>query len=183
MQRMLKLTLILGLSLITAKAGARVLTERDGAVDMRDYAPLRNDPKPSYIAQPRSGNDLSSVSGDWMMRQTHLLTGGAEQKLLEDMNRSLNKGMSRIMASYAPATPVEGAAPQKQSSSEDLQPMRFTHVNRMQMDFSVNTNLSCFWKGDSVEWDLSRKLDRGFDVKLRHQSRDAKSSVLINYDW
>lgn len=180
---MLPLSLFISLSLITANASARVLTERDGTVDVRDFAPLRSQPKQSFIAQPQSGNDLGSIGGDWIMRQTNLITGGAEQKLLEDMNRGLSKGMTRIIASYAPTTPVEVTAPQKQSSAEDLQPMRFTHVNRMQMDLSLDTNLSCFWKGDSFEWDLSRRLDRNFDLKLRHQSRDAKSSVLINYDW
>ncbi len=73
-------------------AWARVASPTDGSADMRRLAPPRAQPHAQeVIATPHSGQDMNSISQDWMSRQVHLITGGAEERMLADFNKKMNR--------------------------------------------------------------------------------------------
>jgi hypothetical protein len=73
-------------------AWANVVSPSDGSADMRKLAPTRAQPHAhEVIAAPHSGQDMNSISQDWMSRQAHLITGGAEERMLADFNKKMNR--------------------------------------------------------------------------------------------
>lgn len=169
----------------------------DKEQDLRKIAPSRPaymDQDHSYIASPHSGKDLNSVSQDWMKRQAFIITGGAEERFLVDVNKRINRffqfkpedssdDTGDIPSSSAPNS-GEKPAP-RASSLRFPKPtsMRFTTINRLQLDFGSSSSLSCSFLGDNLQWDFNRPLSNRFDVGLRHESTNSKSSVLLNYSW
>lgn len=73
-------------------AWAHAVSPTDGSADIRQLAPARTEPREDrMIAAPQSGSDMNSISQDWMSRQAHLITGGAEERLLADFNKKMNR--------------------------------------------------------------------------------------------
>ncbi|MES2966110.1 MAG: hypothetical protein V4760_19680 [Bdellovibrionota bacterium] len=172
-------------------AYARAVSPTDGRADMRELAP----PKPadeddSVIAVPQSGNDLESVGQDWMTRQTNAITGGAEQKILDKMNRKMNRWVNGPDAGTPKREPgsVTGVPRTERVASErtdSVRPknVRFSRVNKMDMDLAGDTHLSCQYKGNSVQWDLTRNVVGDVDLNIRHDSRDSANSIHLKYNW
>lgn len=73
-------------------AYAHPVSPTDGSADMRRLAPARPEPRAeAMIATPQTGNDMNSIGQDWMSRQAHLITGGAEERMLADFNKKMNR--------------------------------------------------------------------------------------------
>ena len=72
-----------------------------GEQDIREFAPRRpaNFGQPT-IAMPDSGRDPGTIGLNWLGKQTDLMTDGADQRMLLDMNKQLNR--------ITKFTPVEG---------------------------------------------------------------------------
>ena len=81
-------------TIILASAAATFLCFQnfDGGVDIRELAPAHPSlTETSLIAQPQSGHDLGSVGQDWLARQTKLITGPTEERVLAGFNQALNR--------------------------------------------------------------------------------------------
>lgn len=173
------------------------------AFDLRVRAPervLHQNPTP--LASPQTGNDFNSVSQDWIQRQTQLITGGAEQQFLADINHKMNS-ILRFEEVDGEPYPESGDDPGNDGGSPDirspgsvpddsderafmgLQPssLSLVSLNRLQLSLKNRTRVSCSINGAKVQWDISRPLNRRFDVNLSHQASDARSTLNLNYNW
>ncbi len=178
-------------------AQARAMAMTDERADMRHLAPDRpSDFDKSGVAQPQSGSDLNSISQDWVTRQTHLITGGAEQRFLEDVNKRMTRMLKWEEIEGEPYPEAEqpsgsgrGPASVPNDDNEDeyygMKPtsLRMLAINRVQVGFSNNTKVSCSIEGPDVKWDLSRSLNKNFDVNVRHEPANNKNTVHLNYSW
>lgn len=171
-------------------ASARPVSPTDGTADMRALAPAKpEDEEEAVLAIPQSGHDLDSVGQDWMARQTNAITGGAEQKILDKMNKKMSRwvnGDEEPTKKRGPASEVPRSV-QKAESDQGftIRPrnVHFSRVNRMDMDLAGSTHLSCQYKGDSLQWDLSRNVVGEVDVNIRHDSKDSANSIHLKYNW
>jgi hypothetical protein len=176
----------------------------DGTYDIREIAPYR--PKDygdnnTGIVIPQSGNDLGSVAQAWAEQQTHVLTNGGDERLLANVNKSMNNWIApsksddakdsdsthRDPANVGPAvvSTQEPAAPQDRSSSIDIYPtsMRFSTLTKIEMGFAGDTQLTCDYRGDSIDVDLNHPVNQSLALKLRHSSKDGANTVRLNYSW
>lgn len=172
-------------------AQARIVNPHDGSADIRDFAPAR----PRELEEESSLN--TSQTGrdpeEWLRKQAHYLTGGADEKIVRQLNRGLNRLMS--FDSEDVAEKSEGRAEkglltrnpnsEYQENRIGLLPksMKFTSINRLEMDFGSQTHLTCSFEGANVRWDFVRPINEKFDMNIRHESLDSKSSLLLNYSW
>ena len=81
-------------TIILASAAASFLCFQnfEGGVDIRELAPAHPPlTETSFIARPQSGHDLGSVGQDWLARQTKLITGPTEERVLAGFNQALNR--------------------------------------------------------------------------------------------
>ncbi len=156
--------------------------------DIRRLAPSRprnfeksEQPK---LAAPKSGHDLGSISQDWMTRQTHLLTGGADQRFLDDVNKKLHRALKREKQIPQDSGKDPGL---NQPRAEDEEPsliapsVKFTSLYRVEFGFSNQANVSCSVEGSNLRWDLSRPLSERIDFNLRHET--SGNSVRLHYNW
>ena len=173
-------------------ANARAVSPTDGSADIRKLAPQRPEAEDSdtVIAVPQSGHDLSSVGQDWMARQSKAITGGAEQKILDKMNKRMNRWVNGEGETIKPRQPgSEASAPRTERTTTPgrltMRPknVHFSRVNKMDMDLVGDTHLSCQYKGNSVQWDLSRNVVGDVDLNIRHDSRDSANSIHLKYNW
>jgi hypothetical protein len=171
-------------------AQARAVSPTDGRADMRELAPQRpEENEDQAIAVPQSGHDLDSVGQDWMTRQTNAITGGAEQKILDKMNRKMNRWVNGDEPDHqkksAQGVPRTERQPATKEATVSVRPrnIHFSRVNRMDMDLVGDTHLSCQYKGNSVQWDLSRNVVGDVDLNIRHESRDSANSIHLKYNW
>lgn len=173
-------------------AQARPVSPTDGKADMRALAPPNPETEEdSVLVTPQGGHDLDSIGQDWMTRQTNALTGGAEQKILDKMNKKMSRwvngaddeGAARSPASADKAKLRADATEREGSLSMRPKNVRFSRVNKMDMDLMGSTHLSCQYKGSSVQWDLSRNVVGDVDLNIRHDSKDAANSIHLQYNW
>lgn len=173
---------------------AKSMNPHDGSADIRDLAPNRPDnfgDRP-WMASPQAGHDLNSISQDWMSRQANLITGGAEQELLASLNRKIERSWKFEPIEGEPwpdsADDDQGSADGKNGEKEEssrVKPksIKLTGLNRLQMEFTNRTNLSCAMNGGSLQIDVSHPIGQSLDLNIRHESTAAKSSVMLNYSW
>lgn len=176
-------------------AQARPVSPTDGNADMRALAPpIPQADDDTVLVTPQAGHDLDSIGQDWMTRQTSALTGGAEQKLLDKMNRKMNRWVNGPDDAKATRATASTSAPGKarmeavgvqRDGTLTMRPknVHFSRVNKMDMDLMGSTHLSCQYKGSSVQWDLSRNVVGDVDVNIRHDSKDAANSIHLQYNW
>lgn len=172
-------------------AQARVLNPHDGSTDIRDFAPVR--PRELDEESPWNAPESSRDPEEWLRKQAHYLTGGADEKIVRQLNRGLERLMSyesRDDAGRTGGHTETGLLTREPSSDHHesrfgLLPksMKFTSINRLEMDFGSQTHLTCSFEGANVRWDIVRPLSEKFDMKIRHESADSKSSLLLNYNW
>lgn len=190
-----------------AAAYAHSMSATDGTADITRFAPTRiasqND---QVIAQPMNGSDLNSISQDWLARQSHLITGGADERFIADVNRRLDRlfryedldeafpGDEEDEATDGAATghPNEGTrkpATTSEDSKNDayfgLQPtsLQMIAVNHAELRLRNRTRVSCAIDGGSVKWNISRPISSDFDMNLQHEPAKAKSLIQLNYRW
>ena len=160
--------------------------------DIRRLAPHRpenfDQKDQSKIASPETGSDLDSIGQDWVKRQGHLLTGGAEQKFLDDVNKKINRALKREEASEqtgesgASATATEPS--QRAGERSYINPsVRFTALNRVELGFPNEAQVSCSVEGSNLRWDLSRPLSDRIDFNLRHETTGNANTVRLHYNW
>lgn len=183
-------------------AQARVVNPYDGSADLRDFAPVRPqelEERESFLSAPQSGHDLESIGGEWLRKQAHYLTGGADEKIVRQLNRSLNrlinsdsddefnKSGSETDGTKNAFARKSGTNKHDDSKDEPLRllpkSMKFTSINRLEMDFGSQTHLTCSFEGSSVRWDIVRPINEKMDMNFRHETAGAKSSFLLNYNW
>lgn len=176
----------------TARVKARI-----GQADARDLAPIKPGHGPhSKLAVPERGSDLGSVGQDWFERQARILTGGAEKRFIEDLNRKMNRMISSDEDEEASASSdlsSDSAGPHASSDDESdensalsaLRPksIRLRSLTRVDMVVNDQAKLSCSYKEGGVQFEFSRSLDTRLDLNVRHKSNDSSSSVLLNYSW
>ena len=166
-------------------AQAKASAAEDGSADIRDLAPN----KPSgmdapTIASPQSGNDLNSIGQDWITRQAHLITGGADEKILAD----INKRMSNMMKSDVENGTDTSRGPASVEAKDDwggMQPtsMRLTAINRVEFGLANEIKIACTYQGSSVRVDLSRSISKRMDVNLQHDTGANSSTLHLKYNW
>lgn len=174
--------------------------------DIRRFAP---DKPADYddtvtLAAPQSGSDLASIGQDWVQRQTRMLTGGAEDRML----MSVNKKMERLFRSEDSVSPSHSGNPigseadrnqdlnSKQARTNTppsndpshahepfLKGLRFNTLTRVEMSLSDETHLTCAYEGGGMQVDLAKPLSNSVDINLRHRSNDKSSTVQLNYTW
>lgn len=162
----------------------------DSVVDARDLAPKHPESvETDYLAVPQGGHDLQSVSEDWLRRQAHLITGGAEQEFLDGLNRRLS-GMfhdqqdeDADQKAASAGKSADGEAQKEVSESKEATSLRFTALNKLRLGFGDDIHLTCSFQGSSMQWDFVRSFSTSIDMNLRHDFNAAKSSVLLNYNW
>jgi hypothetical protein len=166
-------------------AEAREDSAREGSVDIRDLAPSRpSGMDTSLIATPQAGNDLGSVSQDWMTRQAHLLTGGADEKILADFNKSVSNMMKTDTADGTD-TSGRGPASKQDDDSWGIQPtsMKLTALNRVEFGLANEVKIACTYQGSSVRVDLSKAISKSMDINLQHDTNQNTSSMHLKYNW
>lgn len=170
-------------------AQARAVSPTDGRADMRELAPSKpRDEDESVIAVPQSGHDLESIGQDWAARQTNAITGGAEQKILQKMNKKMSSWIGdddtqETEANNSARKPASAKADGTNRTDARQRTFYFSRVNKMDMDLALDTHLSCQYLGSSVQWDLSRNVVGDVDLNLRHDSKDATNSIHLKYNW
>jgi hypothetical protein len=192
---------------------AQTRTEQDGdsekARDIREWAPLKPSDGTQTLAMPEASNDLGTIERSWITNQTHLLTGGADQKMLDDLNKRLNRWVKFEPVEGEPWPepgddssdngPNSGSAPggsgdddgtpkPDMSGLQDLFSMapksiRFSQVNRFQLDFKNQSRMSCLITGGGVKLDLSRPIGNRVDVGVAHDMAAKSSTVHLQYNW
>ncbi len=176
-------------------AEARIVNPYDGSIDVRELAPPRPREWEERDAALSAGQvDQPAMTGEeWLRQQAHRLTGGADEKLV----RQLNRGLNRLMYFESQDEAGEAGSPQRVTQTPEpsevkreagwsvLMPksMKFTSINRLEMDFGHDTHVTCSFEGSNVRWDLVRPINSHWDMNLRHDSQDARSSLLLNYSW
>jgi hypothetical protein len=161
-----------------------------GEVDIRDLAPYRpKEPTRPHLVAPESGQDLDTIGRDWAERQTRLLTGGAEERLLMEFNRRIDGMITRSIAADHPDLPAK--APDFQTDDRQADDaiawrptsLRLTALNKFEMGFVNRSRMSLQYTGQFLQWDLSRSLSSQFELNLRHRTERNSNSLLLNYRW
>jgi len=187
-------------------AYARAVSPTDGTGDIRKLAPARPAQQDqSMIAAPQAGTDLGSISQDWAARQAHLITGGAEERMIADFNKKMNRffkfedvegepypdsGYDSHDSSEDEGSGASGGGGGRRPASDDeaasgFQPksMQLVAMNRVQLALKNRTKVSCSVQGGGLRWDVSRPINDRLDVNFRHDSADARSTLNLNYSW
>lgn len=194
--------------LVSASAWAEwVGPQRDeqGRIDIRELAPYK--PKTvddRWLVAPTGGNNFDSISQNWLQHQTTVLVDGADQRLVERLNRNLYRWFgasdsddsagvtNRVTADAgsvhgartpASISPNAVSSNDESSSSSNIAPLHFAQINRLEMGVTSQSHLSCLVKGDSIQMDYSHRLNERLDLSLRHQSKDSSSSLQLNLKW
>lgn len=162
----------------------------EGQGDIREIAPRRPASLDApVIAAPMSGDNLESISQDWMQRQANLITGGQDQILLKEMNQKMNSAF-RQMSGSGDAEPGEEASRSPASLSREsadeasmVPPIKFTALNRFEVGLPSDANLSCAVQGSSMQFDLSRTVGERVNVNLRHDTSTNSNTVRLHYTW
>lgn len=186
------------------QARALRLTTQD-STDIREWAPEKptGTDEPS-LASPTSGDDLDSISRDWLSKQSQLMTGGAEQRLIASVNKRLERWMKFEPVQGEPwpepgddssssddsSESGEGtASPQAPQDPNDIfssltpTSIRLLSANKIEVNFASRTHLSCMVNGGQLELDLNQPITGNFGVDLRHRSGAQANSVHLNYSW
>jgi hypothetical protein len=174
---------------------AHASSPNDGSADIRDLAPYRAPASegPMFVA-PQGGSDVNAISQDWLSREAHLLTGGADERFLVDLNKSLNRMISSDESDDSPVKPAGAASRSSLDNSPDKnepsildgmapRSLRLMSANRFQIGFVNRTELSCAVQGDGVQLNLTRPISDTFDFNLRHETSGSKSTFSFNYRW
>jgi hypothetical protein len=174
--------------------------------DIRDLAPKVRLPSAArtHVAAPESGGDLNSVSQDWMIRQTRLLTDGADEKLVASINKRMNRMMNfePVESDWPGGGAGDGKTDGKDGDDSDsgssgtpgmpdlkdllgMRPtsLQFKSVTQVDLGFSNRAKLSCSLRGDSIQWDLSRTVSERMDVNLRHEPTGNTNTLRLHYNW
>lgn len=184
------------LKLSGSYAEARIVGD---GTDIRRSAPARVEPESTGLAVPTQGNDLGSVGRDWMTKQAKLITGGAEERALQDLNKKMNRWIQSIASDDSdddtseagsrpngPNGPNDASVNDTSSSNQLLIPtqIRFSRVNRFEMDWSRKLQLRCdYTPGGSVDVALTRPISEQLEVNIQHRSSDQSNSFRLNYRW
>lgn len=174
--------------------------------DIRDWAPSRPEStEQPMLATPDTGGDLDSISRSWFSKQTQLLTGGADQRLVASVNKQIDRWMrfepvegeswpepGDSENGNAPASDDESTAspglPPMPAGVEDMFSMRptalrLTALNRFQVQFAGHGQLNCAVNGNHLQLDLNQPITDRFGFDIRHDSGPHASTVHLNYNW
>jgi hypothetical protein len=164
-------------------------------VDIRRIAPER--PRDFFFREslvtPTSNGDLNSVGQDWMIRQTSVLTEGADQKLVADINRSMGRWLrwEDVQGEPWPDPDSSGEDSGTSGGSEGdggrlfLKPksMRFAQVNKIVIDWSHDVSLTCAATGGTMLVNITKPIGASTFVDLEHNSSRGTSSLHFNFTW
>lgn len=149
--------------------------------DIRKIAPRRPASMDQpVIAIPQEGRDLGSVSQAWFTRQARLLTNGEDERILKDVNRSLQKSFANEKV-----TTFEDS----QSSTEVVDDraimpsVRLTAFNRIQFGAEDSSRLSCLVNGSSVQLDLSHSVTEFMNLNVHHETSTNSNTLQLQYVW
>ena len=181
---------------------AHATSPDNGTGDIRLLAPYRAQaPNDVLIATPQSGADINSLSQDWATRQTRIITGGADERFMNDLNKRLNRilkssgddapdaidtGDGVNVSTTKSRGPASLGKPDPENDLYGLMPksVRLMSLNRMQIGLANNkTQISWSVQGQSMQWDLTHPIAKNFDISLHHDTSCSKSSLLLNYNW
>jgi hypothetical protein len=166
--------------------------------DIRNMAPARPDSRErDALAMPQSGHDLQSVSKDWLGKQTRLLTGGSEEKIVESMNKKLNQmlqGRAKSADDGATQKSTKEVTPNKRNAQDEtlinqtlnvLRPssFRFATPTRFEFDFGGEGQWSCSHNGAGLEWDYQRAFTKSIDLNFKVKPAAGENSLNLNYSW
>ena len=163
------------------------------ATDIRAWAPNRpsgfsseQESDKQTLAIPQSGNTLESVGQDWALRQTHLITDGADERFLNDVNQKVkhlfDSEGDREPASEASTAATAALEPSAEEPSA-FSALRFSALNRVEMRAPGQTNLSCSVAGANLLVNLSKPISDRMDVSLQHQTSSGASTLRLHYNW
>lgn len=143
--------------------------------DIRTLAPYKPEATES-IAQPQSGSDLGSISGDWAARQFHLMTNGADERFL----KSANDQLANVFNTRAPASAGDSAQTAAAAVGSWYRPqsVRLPKVGQIEFGFAGRTTLGLDVNG---EVNLTRPVFDGLDVRLHHETE--KSLLQFQLNW
>lgn len=164
-------------------------------IDIRRIAPER--PRDfsfrESLVTPTSNGDLNSVGQDWMIRQTSVLTEGADQKIVADINRSMGRWLrwEDVQGEPWPDPDSSGGDSDSSSGSEGdggrlfLKPksMRFAQVNKIVIDWSHDVSLTCAATGATMLVNITKPIGASTFVDLEHNSSRGTSSFHFNFTW
>jgi hypothetical protein len=166
----------------------------EGGFDIRERAPFRalQVEKPT-LAVPESGSDLSSIGQDWLTRQSKLITGGAEERLLADLNREVNYRWGQLLETDSAPARVNEAPATRGPASLPLAPtepsrlgitsVRILSLNKVQVGLRNKTQVTCAIEGRDLQVHVTKSLGRDLDLDVHHETARAKSVVQLRYSW
>jgi hypothetical protein len=186
------LAILLGLSFPSFVDARELLPSGDemsAESDIRKLAPPKpNGEEKRRFAIPSTGTNLKSVEQNWASQQAHIITGGADERMLQDINHGLTRWIAsseddvRSEDDPRPKPPMT-LHPDKPVSGLRPSSLRFATINRLEIGWRSRAKFSCIYQGDSIQWNMSRPINEKFDVNLRHETRDSTSSIQFNYNW
>lgn len=152
-------------------------------VDIREIAPpLESAPHGLNLASPTSGTDLGSISADWAQKQTQMLTGGVEERLIDQLNKTL-PFIDRKPASAQSETNSDYDDTTYDDTTQAKSFLRVKAINRLEIQLARDTQIDCSVDGSQLKLDLRSPSQKNINLSLSHESSSSKSSVLLKYDW
>lgn len=150
----------------------------ENELDIREIAPSpESSPSGLQLASPTSGTDLESISVNWAQKQTQILTGGAEQRLIDQLNKNL------LFNDRRPASTDSEIDPEDDKTSPAKSFLKLKAINRLEIHLANQTKIDCSVDGEKLNLDLHSPSQKNINFSLSHESSSSKSSVLLHYDW
>ncbi|MBK9324084.1 MAG: hypothetical protein IPM97_14255 [Bdellovibrionaceae bacterium] len=155
----------------------------------------KNNPEgPKTLATPQSGNDLESVSNDWLQRQGSLLLNGYDKKLEAKLNDKLNSWVENLTAKdQTEKDIINGAQEQSgvsqkdskisQPNSKQKQNLRFSRVNSLNYDLGTNSCLNLTANPGNTHLNFSQILSSNTKLGLEHHTSNNKTQMIFKYEW
>ena len=125
-----------------------------------------------------------------------MLTGGADERLLADVNKKMNRmfRFEPLEDSIAPddedAAPAGENSVRKPASADDddsygMQPtsLNFVAINHVQVGLKNKMKLSCAVDGSGTRFNVSRPINKNVDFNIQHETARSKSMLQLNYNW
>lgn len=153
----------------------------------------KNNSTKSVLATPQGGNDLKSVTSDWMERQGRIILNGYDKQVEQTMNDTLNSWVQDLssedpindrnhVGEVATSESVS-AAETEETPRKTKHNLRFSRVNALKYDLGDSTCVDLVADPGNTRLNYSQTLSSNTKFGFEHRTSDNKTQMLFNYEW